>query len=67
MKIYNEDKHEDELFKYFNTFGEYVNTVSDEKKENLIEIGKNYESIITKKLNDNKHKRGPKPKLKEKK
>ena len=67
MKIYNENKHEDELFKYFNTFGEYVNTVSAEKKDILIEIGKNYESIITKKLNDNKHKRGPKPKLKEKK
>ena len=67
MKIYNEEEHEDELFKYFNTFGEYVNTVNDEKKEILIEIGKNYESIITKKLNDNKHKRGPKPKLKEKK
>ena len=67
MKIYNEDKHEDELFKYFNTFKEYVNTVNDEKKEILNEIGKNYESIIIKKLNDNKHKRGPKPKLKEKK
>ena len=67
MTIYNEYKHEDELYKYFNTFGEYVNTVSDEKKEILIDIGKNYESIITKKINENEHKRGPKPKLKKKK
>ena len=38
MKIYNEDKHEDELYKYFNTFGEYVNTVSDEKKDILVTL-----------------------------
>ena len=68
MKIYNEDKHEDELYKYFDTFGEYVNNnVSDEKKEILIEIGKNYESIITKKIKDNKHNRGPKPKYQKRK
>ena len=64
MKIYNEDKHEDESYRYFDTFGDYVNTLKDgkkDKKEILIKIGKNYESILTKKIYDNKHTRGPKP------
>ena len=68
MKIYNEDKHEDELYKYFDTFGEYVNNnVKDEKKEILIKIGKNYESKITKKIKDDKHRKGQKCKFQKKK
>ena len=66
MKVYNEEKHEDELYKYFNTFWEFVKTVDENEKKILTEIAQNYESIIIKKINDNEHKRGPKPKTKKK-
>ena len=67
MAIYNEDKHEDELYKNFNTFGDFVKTVDEGEKKILTDIAHNYESIITKKINENEHKRGPKPKTKKKK
>ena len=66
MDIYRSDENPEYFFKYFSRFDNYIDSLKKKnrkEKKKIKEIANNYEKILKKKIEDQPHKKGPKPKF----